>query len=44
MKQFKKIFIYSLLAACFFNVTACGKMSDPRPIEGSGYPHVYPKY
>lgn len=24
-------------------LSACGKMAAPSPVEGSGYPHTYPK-
>ena len=24
-------------------LSACGKMAPPSPVEGSGYPHTYPK-
>ena len=34
--------IMMILGAVFY-LGACGKMSEPQPIEGSGYPHVYPK-
>ena len=44
MKHIKKIFIYSLFASCVLSIAACGKMSDPKPISGSGYPHTYPRY
>jgi len=38
----KKFAIMTMLAALGFVVLgACGKMSDPAPLEGSGYPHVY---
>lgn len=33
------LFIFSLLA---FGLSACGKVSAPKPYEGSGYPHGYP--
>ena len=23
---------------------ACGKVSSPEPLEGSGYPHTYPRH
>ena len=25
-------------------LSACGKVSSPVPLEGSGYPHTYPRY
>ncbi len=44
MEYATKIFAYIALALCFLNISACGKISDPKPIEGSGYPHIYPRY
>lgn len=37
----KDLLIFIILAA--LGLSACGKMSVPEPIEGSGYPHSYPK-
>ena len=36
----KKFFLPALLALC---IGACGKMSNIEPVEGSGYPHAYPR-
>lgn len=44
MKFVCKIFISCILCAGVLSISACGKISDPKPIEGSGYPHTYPKY
>ncbi len=43
MKNFSKIFCVALLAALICAVCACGKVSNPVPMEGSGYPHSYPR-
>ncbi len=34
-----------ILALCLVILAlgGCGKMSAPSPIEGSGYPHSYPR-
>lgn len=29
--------------ALIVSIAACGKAAKPDPIEGSGYPHAYPK-
>ncbi len=40
----KKNFIRILVAALFVvAMSACGKMANPVPYEGSGYPHSYPR-
>lgn len=44
MKYITKFFVYLMLCACITSIVSCGKMSDPKPIVGSGYPHTYPKY
>lgn len=36
---FKIIVLFFLLSGLF----ACGKISAPYTIEGSGYPHAYPR-
>ncbi len=43
MKQAKILFKVLILFAFIAVLSACGKMSDPKPIEGSGYAHTYPK-
>ncbi len=43
MKFFSRICCAALLTALIFNISACGKVSSPSPIEGSGYPHTYPR-
>jgi len=40
MKYLLKILLVAEIA---FGLAACGKMSDPKPYEHSGYPHVYPR-
>ena len=41
MKNF--VLVVSLVTISCFMFVACGKMSDPVPVEGSGYPHSYPR-
>jgi len=43
MKRTGTFFKIVLLFAVLLIQSACGKMSDPQPIENSGYPHIYPK-
>ncbi len=38
----KYLFALCLMAAAL-SVCACGKVSAPEPLEGSGYPHSYPR-
>lgn len=40
MKNGLKVLALFLL---ILGISACGKMSEPSPIEGSGYPHTYPR-
>ncbi len=44
MKNFYKLIMLLLMALCVLEVSGCGKMSNPEPIEGSGYPHKYPRH
>ena len=44
MRYFSKILVILFLAVVIFSLTACGKVSNPSPLEGSGYPHSYPRY
>jgi len=44
MKYVFKIFVGGMIIAGILSISACGKISDPKPIEGSGYPHSYPRY
>ncbi len=44
MKYVFKIFTCTAIVICILNVASCGKASDPKPIDGSGYPHSYPRY
>ncbi len=41
---FRKLLIVMFLVACVFGISACGKVSSPSPLEGSGYPHSYPRH
>lgn len=43
MHNCPKIILAVLFLSAILGVTACGKMSDPVTIEGSGYPHDYPR-
>jgi len=38
-----KIFLFLMLVFVTISVCSCGKASRPSPLEGSGYPHSYPK-
>lgn len=42
MKYILRALVFSLLLTAVASLSACGKMSAPSPIEGSGYPHEYP--
>ena len=44
MKYILNFFIISLIIFTIGNLTACGKVSEPVPLEGSGYPHNYPQH
>lgn len=41
MKKFLAVLFFALFAAGM--LSSCGKLSAPVPIEGSGYPHSYPR-
>ena len=43
MKKIYKLLTLLLMMTSLLFITACGKMSLPTPIEGSGYPHSYPR-
>ncbi len=40
----RNIFKIVMLCFLFAGLAACGKVSSPYTIEGSGYPHNYPRY
>lgn len=44
MKNFFKLVSLVLISLMVLEVSGCGKVSNPKPIEGSGYPHKYPRY
>lgn len=44
MQKLIKTGIFMLLLAFAANLSACGKVSTPVPLEGSGYPHSYPRH
>lgn len=41
----KKALLPTLMAviSLIMILSACGKVSEPIPVEGSGYPHNYPR-
>lgn len=41
MKKTLLLLLFSLFITG--TLSACGKMSAPKPMEGSGYPHSYPR-
>ena len=43
MKFSKIFFIFNIVALVVFGLSACGKVSKSVPVEGSGYPHTYPR-
>lgn len=44
MQNLWKIFVLFLFAAFITtSLTACGRYSRPHPVEGSGFPHSYPR-
>ncbi len=43
MLNYSKIIFTALLLSLIITVSGCGKVSAPIVIEGSGYPHSYPK-
>ena len=43
MKHGKKFFALALALLISFALSSCGKASGPSPIDGSGYPHTYPR-
>lgn len=44
MKYVFKFFAILVVISALGCLTACGKVSDPAPLEGSGYPHSYPRH
>ena len=44
MKNLCKFSCLVLVLLMCFNLVGCGKVSAPMPIEGSGYPHTYPRH
>lgn len=43
MKQESKIFILLFILFISISLSSCGKASRPEPLDGSGYPHTYPR-
>ena len=39
----KLVVCFVILALCS-TLVGCGKVSSPVPLEGSGYPHSYPRH
>jgi len=44
MKNFCTLIMLLFVALSISTLSGCGKMSNPEPLEGSGYPHRYPRY
>lgn len=44
MQKIIKAWIFVFLLIFAANLSACGKVSAPVPLEGSGYPHSYPRH
>lgn len=44
MRNFYKLISILLFALTVLQLGGCGKVSSPEPLEGSGYPHKYPRY
>jgi len=42
MKKSAVLTVFAVLALVV-GLSACGKVSAPEPLEGSGYPHSYPR-
>jgi len=38
-----KMIIVLAILGLMLSLNACGKVSSPIPLEGSGYPHTYPR-
>lgn len=38
----KMLFLLAAAVLLAGSLSACGKVSAPKPVEGSGYPHAYP--
>ena len=43
MPKLHQIVLAVLLIAAVITTSSCGKISAPSAIEGSGYPHSYPR-
>lgn len=43
MKYVSKFLTLLFFISALSILSACGKVSDPVPYEGSGYPHSYPR-
>lgn len=43
MKKIMRYMLAAVVISTIFAITACGKVSGAVPIEGSGYPHTYPR-
>ncbi|MBQ4399760.1 MAG: hypothetical protein II830_00535 [Alphaproteobacteria bacterium] len=39
----KIILLVTIISAFAVSLSACGRYSSPSPVEGSGFPHQYPK-
>ncbi len=43
MQKLNRMTVVILLCAVIAAISGCGKISAPSVIEGSGYPHSYPR-
>jgi hypothetical protein len=39
----KIILLVAVIGTLALSLSACGRYSAPSPVEGSGFPHQYPK-
>lgn len=44
MQKMSKILLLLILSFSLLSMAACGKVSRTVPVEGSGYPHSYPRH
>ena len=40
---YKTLLLFMLLLSLTMALAACGRYSAPYPVEGSGFPHNYPR-
>lgn len=44
MQKISKVLLLLALSLSLLGVVSCGKVSRTVPVEGSGYPHSYPRH